>query len=127
LVDIANARIAFRGGSVANLTASRVSTRKVRSLRIFAPALYVSVDMQARTVRAFRLSRTNTEPLIVPEEVRISGEEPLGRQLADFAGAVERRGRPLVDGETGRAALALARQVLDEIERHRLSIEGVHA
>jgi predicted dehydrogenase len=126
LLDIANARIVFRGGCVANLTASRVSAKKVRKLRIFAPALYVSVDMQARTVSAFRLSQ-DAEPKIQTEEVTIPQEEPLAREIADFAVAVRRRSRPLVDGETGRAALALASEVLDAVTRHRLSIEGVRA
>jgi predicted dehydrogenase len=127
LLDLANARIVFEGGCVANLTASRVSAKKIRKLRIFAPALYVSVDMQARTVQAFRLSRENAEPGIVPEEVAVREEEPLAREVADFARAVRRRERPLVDGEKGRAALALAEQVVEAIERHRRSAEAVRA
>jgi predicted dehydrogenase len=127
LLDIANARVAFEGGCVANLTASRVSVKKVRKLRIFAPELYVSVDMQARTVKAFRLSREKGEPEIVLEDVSVLGEEPLARELADFAGAVRTRREPLVSGESGRAALALAEEVLEAIAKHRLSTEGVRA
>src|SRR5450759_1341066 len=115
LLDIANARVAFEGGCVANLTASRVSAKKVRKLRIFAPELYVSVDMQARTVKAFRLSRKNGEPEIVQEDVSVPNEEPLARELADFARAVRTRREPLVSGESGRAALALAENVLEAI------------
>jgi predicted dehydrogenase len=126
LLDIANARIVFRGGCVANLTASRVSAKKVRKLRIFARALYVSVDMQARTVSAVRLS-PEAEPKILSEEVEVPQEEPLAREIADFASAVRRRSQPLVDGETGRAALALASEVLDAVTRHRLTVGGVRA
>ena len=121
LVDIANARIAFQGGCVANLTASRVSTRKVRKLRIFGPALYVSVDMQARTVSAVRLTRAGADPQIATEEVEVPQEEPLAREVADFADSVRSRRSPLVDGIAGRAALALATDVLEAIERHRLA------
>ncbi len=127
LIDIANARVAFEGGCVANLTASRVSAKKVRKLRIFAHELYVSVDMQARTVKAFRLSREKGEPEIVPADVPVPDEEPLARELADFARSVRTRRKPLVSGESGRAALALAEEVLEAIARHRLSAEGVQA
>lgn len=126
-LDIANARIAFEGGCVANLTASRVSARKVRKLRIFAPDLYVSVDMQSRTVKGFRISRERGEPEIVPAEVPVPAEEPLARELSDFARAVRTRQEPLVSGASGRGALALAEEVLETIERHRLAIEGVRA
>ena len=126
-LDIANARIAFEGGCVANLTASRVSASKVRKLRIFAPELYVSVDMQERTIRAMRLRRGGAEPEIVPAEVSVPEEEPLARELADFARAARTRQQPLVSGKSGRDALALAEEVLGEIERHRVAAEGVRA
>jgi predicted dehydrogenase len=127
LLDIANARIAFEGGCVANLTASRVSPRKVRKLRIFAPELSVSVDMQARTVKAFHLSREKGDAEIVPSEVPVPGEEPLVRELADFVRAVRTRQEPLVSGDSGRNALALAGEVLEAIAKHRLAFEGVRA
>jgi predicted dehydrogenase len=128
LLDIANARIAFEGGCVANLTASRVSPRKVRKLRIFAPELSVSVDMQARTVKAFHLSREKGEPEIVPSEVPVPDGEPLARELADFARAVRTRQEPLVTGDSGRQALALAGEVLEAIARHQpLAFAGIRA
>jgi predicted dehydrogenase len=127
LLDIANARVAFEGGCVANLTASRISAKKVRKLRIFAPELYVSVDMQERTVKAFRLSREKGEPEILLADVPVPGGEPLARELADFARAVRTRREPLVSGESGRAALALAEDVLEAIANQRLSTEGIRA
>src|SRR5437870_4315133 len=111
-LDIANARIAFEGGCVANLTASRVSSSKVRKLRIFAPELYVSVDMQERRVRAFRLRRGAGPPEIVPLEVPVGREEPLAVELTEFASAIATRRPPRVPGESGRDALALAEDVL---------------
>lgn len=124
-VDIANARIAFEGGCVANLTASRVSAEKIRKCRIFAPSLYVSVDMQSQAVRAFRLSNDGGEPQIVPVDVEVAREEPLARELSDFARAVRERGRPLVDGAVGRDALALAEKVQAAMLEHRRELEGV--
>ncbi len=124
-LDIANARIAFEGGCVANLTASRVSSRKVRKLRVFAPALYVSVDMQNRTVRTLRLSSERGGPGIVAADLPVGREEPLAREIADFVRASRLRQPPLVPGEAGREALALAQEVLEAVERHRLTTEGV--
>jgi predicted dehydrogenase len=126
-LDIANARIAFENGCVANLTASRVSSNRVRRLRIFAPELYVSVDMQDREVRALRLVPGRGEPEIVPVAVAVRREEPLAAELSDFANAVRARRPPLVSGETGRDALALAERVLESIERHRLASQGIRA
>jgi predicted dehydrogenase len=123
-VDIANARIAFEGGCVANLTASRVSTEKVRKCRVFAPSLYVSVDMQAQSLRALRLSRDGGEPAIVPVDVEVVREEPLAREMADFVRAVRDRAEPLVPGAVGRDALALAGQVQAAIAEHRRELGG---
>ena len=128
-IDIANARIAFAGGCVANLTASRVSSDKVRKCRIFAPALSLSVDMQAQSVQAYRLSRETGEPEIVPSAVPVEREEPLAREMADFVRSVRERGTPLVSGEVGRDALVLATAVQEAIERQRMVVdrEGVRA
>ena len=122
-LDIANARLAFEGGCVANLTASRVSADKVRKCRVFAPSLYVSVDMQAQSVSAYRLSRDSGRPEIHPVAVSVSREEPLARELADFRRAIAEGGRPLVSGEDGRDALVLAERVLEAVEEHRNTLE----
>ena len=122
-LDIANARLAFEGGCVANLTASRVSAEKVRKCRVFAPSIYVSVDMQAQSVSAFRLRRESGRPEILPVPVAVSREEPLSRELADFRRAVVEGSRPLVSGEDGRDALALAERVLEAVEIHRATLE----
>ena len=118
-VDIANARIEFEGGCVANLTASRVSTEPMRKLRIFAPPLYCSVDMHARSVTAHRLVRDGLRSGVVAESIPVEVCDPLGRELADFSGAVRERRDPLVTGEVGRDALGLAERVVAAIESHR--------
>ena len=123
-IDIANARIAFEGGCVANLTASRVSSERLRKLRVFAPSLYCSIDMHARTVSAFALSRDRGKPEIVPVEVAVDRTDSLARELLDFVAAVRERRDPLVSGEVGRDALALAHRVLAAIEEHARGAQG---
>ncbi len=126
-IDIANARIEFEGGCVATLTASRVSSERMRRLRVFAPPLYCSVDMDARTVRALALERGADGPEVVSVDVPVGGGDPLARELADFAGAVRERRDALVTGEAGRDALVLAHRVLEAIEAHRGELEGAGA
>jgi predicted dehydrogenase len=118
-VDIANARIEFEGGCVANLTASRVSTEPMRKLRIFAPPLYCSIDMHGRTVSAHRLVREGGRPGVAEEPIAVAPADPLGREIADFAAAVRGGSEPVVTGEAGRDALALAERVRKAIEHHR--------
>ena len=117
-IDIANARIEFEGGCVANLTASRVSAERMRKLRVFAAAFSCSVDMHARTVRSYRLSRDGAGGSVVPMEVPVAPGDPLTLELADFAGAVRERRDPLVTGEVGADALRLAERVLGAIAEH---------
>jgi predicted dehydrogenase len=122
-LDIANARLEFEGGCVANLTASRVSAEKVRKCRVFAHSIYVSIDMQAQSVSAVRLVREGGRPEVLPVLVPVSREEPLARELADFRRAVVDGTRPLVSGEDGRDALALAERVVAAVDTHRDTLE----
>jgi predicted dehydrogenase len=127
-VDIASARIAFDGGCVANLTASRVSVERLRKMRVFGPSTYVSIDMHAQSVGAFHLSREQGRPELVPEEIPVPRGEPLARELADFVAAIRTRQDPVVSGRVGRDALALAQGVTEAIAAHRRSVEeGVTA
>jgi predicted dehydrogenase len=124
-LDIAHARLAFEGGCVANLTASRVSSERVRKLRVFGPSRYCSVDMDTRRVESYRLERGGAggPPAIVPEEVAVEADDPLSRELEDFGRAVRTRGEPLVTGEVGRDALGLAERVVAAAEAHRRGAE----
>src|SRR6185503_4734128 len=90
-VDIANARIRFASGLIANLTASRVSLEKVRKFRVFSPRTYISVDFAAREARVFRLVDGVQGPEIEMEGGAATAEEPLRRQLAAFIGCVRER------------------------------------
>ena len=117
-IDIANARIQFVSGCVANLTASRVSTNKMRRLRLFQRDNYLSIDFHARQgMICRREAGTGVKPSIVIEQLRGGEEEPLRLQLESFLAAVASEQRPVVAGEDGAAALDLAHRVLEAIER----------
>jgi predicted dehydrogenase len=119
-IDIANARIAFEGGCVANLTASRVSAERIRKFRVFGPAHYVSIDMGSQEIGAVRLlPGEDGKPAIVPARIAVEKEEPLRRELVSFAEACRGRHPPLVSGDEGRAALALALEIVGAIEQHQ--------
>jgi predicted dehydrogenase len=117
-IDIANARIQFKSGCVANLTASRVSTNKMRRLRLFQRDNYLSIDFHTRQgMICRREAGTGVRPSIVIEQLRGGEEEPLKLQLESFLDAVATHSRPVVSGEDAAAALDLAHRVLEAIER----------
>jgi predicted dehydrogenase len=112
-VDIANARLRFASGLIANLTASRVSVEKVRKFRVFAPRTYVSVDFTSREAQIYRLETVpGGRPHIASEKRGAPEEEPLKRQAQAFLRAVRDRTSPPVPGREGRRALALAHAIL---------------
>jgi predicted dehydrogenase len=115
-VDIANARLRFANGCIANLTASRISRDRVRKIRFFQPAAYLSVDYAAQKVELWRLvKRDGAAPAIEGGDVDVANEEPLKRELADFVAAVAQRRAPRVSGEDGRRALVLAQGIVDRM------------
>jgi predicted dehydrogenase len=114
-VDIANARVRFANGCLANLTASRISRDRVRKIRFFQPSAYLSIDYGAQKVEMFRLVTGGGMPSIQGGDIPVTNEEPLVRELADFVDAAVSRRAPLVTGEQGRRALALAQQITDKI------------
>jgi len=112
-VDIANARLRFASGLIANLTASRVSVEKTRKFRVFAPRNYISADFTARESQIYRLEADQAgKPRIASSRMGAPEREPLRLQIEAFARAVRDRSRPLVPGEDGRRALALALAIL---------------
>lgn len=116
-VDIANARLRFASGCVANITASRISRDKVRKVRFFQPDLYVSIDYGAQEVEAWRLRhRDGDRPAIEGGAVPVEKAEPLAVELADFVGAIRAGRDATVTGQAGRAALALATRVAEAME-----------
>jgi predicted dehydrogenase len=115
-VDIANARVRFANGCIANLTASRISRDRVRKIRFFQPAAYLSIDYAAQKVELWRLVRTDGRTASIQGgDVDVVNEEPLKRELADFVDAVRARRAPAVTGEDGLRALALAQRITDRM------------
>jgi predicted dehydrogenase len=116
-IDIANARVKFASGCTANVTASRISRDKVRKVRFFEKDMYVSIDYAAFEAEVWRLRpRPGDRPAIEGGPVEVSRDEPLRAELADFIGAIRGSRRPVVTGEDGRNALALATRVAEAIE-----------
>lgn len=118
-VDIANVRLEFTNGCVANLTASRVSTEKVRKLRFFQPNDYVSIDYTRQEMLVLNLGRSeNGEAKIDGRRVAAPLEEPLKLELESFVQAVRNRSVPVVTGEEGRRALKVASDIARKIKEH---------
>jgi predicted dehydrogenase len=115
-VDIANARIRFASGCVANVTASRISRDRIRKARFFQPDAYVSIDYAAQEVEVYRLVPKNGgRPVIESGRVDVASDEPLRLELDDFVKAVRERREPAVTGRDGRAALALATRIASSL------------
>ncbi|MEO6213216.1 MAG: Gfo/Idh/MocA family oxidoreductase [Vicinamibacterales bacterium] len=115
--DIANARLRFESGCIANLTASRISRDRVRKIRFFQPDAYISIDYAAQEVEGWRLVRRDgARPSIEGGALPVQKDEPLRRELADFVRSVREKSKPLVDGEAGRAALELATRIAEKME-----------
>ncbi len=116
--DIANARLKFASGCIANVTASRISRDRVRKIRVFQRDAYLSVDYAAQEVERWRLVKgAGAMPAIDGGKLSIEKEEPLKRELADFVAAVRDKRAPGVTGADGLKAIDLAQRVTDEIER----------
>jgi predicted dehydrogenase len=111
--DIANARLRFASGCIANLTASRISRDRVRKARFFQHDSYVSIDFAAQEVEVYRLVRGEGRPAIQGGKLPVTNDEPLRRELADFIEAAKTGRAPGVTAEAGRDALELATRIAD--------------
>ena len=125
--DIANVRLSFDNGCVANLTASRVSTEKVRKLRFFQPGEYISLDYAQRDARIFSVATNpGAMPTIAHDHLTSSAdEEPLRTEITEFLESVRNRTVPEVSGEVGRAALAVALRAAEAMAAHARLV-GLH-
>jgi predicted dehydrogenase len=119
-VDIANVRVQFPSGCVANLTASRVSTERVRKLRLFQPHEYISLDSGRQDAVRYRVK----PPMAIDfAALPVTKDEPLRLELEGFFESVTTRQPPLVTGAQGLAALEVAFEILDKIEEHYRLVE----
>jgi predicted dehydrogenase len=123
-VDIANVRLEFESGCIANFTASRVSTERVRKLRFFQPKQYVSIDYGRQEVLVFTVesggaaANPSVNPQIGVTKPAVASEEPLHAELKSFLRSVHDRSVPVVSLDEGRRALALALDILAAIREH---------
>jgi predicted dehydrogenase len=115
-VDIANARLRFASGCVANITASRISRDRVRKIRFFQQDAYVSIDYGTQEAEMYRLIRhTDRRPSIEGGKLEVVSGEPLKIELADFAAAARSGGRPRVGADDGRRAVELAQRITERM------------
>jgi predicted dehydrogenase len=128
--DIANVRLEFESGCVANFTASRVSTERVRKLRFFQPRQYVSLDYSRQEVLVFSVGEAgesagtpSVNPQIKVAKPAIVAEEPLRAELRSFLEAVRTRSKPLVSFEDGRHALAVALDIVAAMREHGQKVQ----
>jgi predicted dehydrogenase len=113
--DIANARLRFASGCIANITASRISRERVRKVRFFQHDSYVSIDYAAQEVEVYRLAPRGTIPPIQGGKLTVENDEPLRRELVDFVDAVRHKREPGVTGQAGRDALELATRIAEKM------------
>jgi len=122
-VDIAHARLEFAGGAVANVTASRVSTERVRKMRFFQQHEYISLDYARRDALRIGVKKPGPEPEFMFEKLNAPAVEPLHAELEAFVEAVRTRKEPPTNGAAGRAALALAGRVMASIQEHAARVQ----
>jgi predicted dehydrogenase len=119
--DIANARMIFENGTVGNLTASRVSDKALRKIRIFQSDAYLSVNCLKRELSVTRLNGNlrvdNNFPQVTSSKIQFPGSDPLADQIAAFVKSVLNGSKPVVSGQDGRRALKFALTIIDQIER----------
>lgn len=119
--DIANVRIIFENGMVANLTASRVSNKTLRKIRVFQPDAYISVNCAKREISVIRLDSelrgTDDYPQITSDKIKYSDSDPLTDEISSFVNVVMNGSSPVVTGQDGRRALEVALGIIDQIKR----------
>jgi len=125
-VDIANMRMIFESGCVANVTSSRISMKRERKIRLFQPDTYMSLDYQKQELYAYdripNKKDPDGKPDIVGGRVKVSKDEPLKSEIEAFVESVTTRNKPLVSGEEGREALRVAMMVQEEIKSRSLPL-----
>jgi len=127
--DVANARIVFEDGTMANLTASRVSSKTLRKIRVFQPDAYLSVNCLKRKISVIRLDVNvkdlNDFPQLTPDTIEFPGHDPLADEISSFVNSVINGSEPVVSGDDGRKALKVALGIIRQIERGGKSFQAI--
>lgn len=133
-IDIANAKIEFKNGALANITASRISLKRERKIRFFQKNMYISLDYQKKDVQVVKKSveieqvmkeimsgkrQPDISELYNRQKLEIIEKEPLKSELENFVDAIQNNKRPIVNGQDGYEALRVAFLILKDIEKHR--------
>lgn len=119
--DIANARLIFENGTVANLTASRVSNEMLRKIRVFQPGSYISANCGKKKITIVKLDKADLSPEHFPQltsnETRFPDSDALADEISSFVNSVRNGNRPIVSGEDGRRALKYALDIIAQIKK----------
>jgi predicted dehydrogenase len=128
--DIANVRMIFENGTVANLTASRVSDKTLRKIRVFQPDAYLSVNCSKREISIIRLDDETKDsgefPGITTDVTKYPDSDPLADEVSSFVDAVINGSEPVVSGKDGRRALKYALGIIDQIERDCNNFQSIN-
>jgi len=123
--DIANVRLEFESGCVANVTASRISAKEMRKIRIFQHDAYLSIDYAAQQVEIY--GKMDSEDLDTPQitydQIEIQQGDSLKEEIRSFLGSVQSRNLPEVPGEAGKNALKVALEIVEQIETKKTALK----
>ena len=137
-IDIANAKIEFENGALANITSSRISLKRERKIRFFQKDMYISLDYQDKKVRVVQKNPqvdeimkevmagkrdANIFELFRTEELPIIEKEPLKAEIESFINSIETNTRPIVNAQDGCEALRVAHKIIENIEQNRKSLD----
>ena len=120
--DIANVRLEFATGCIANITASRISVKEMRKIRIFQQDAYISIDYAAQDIEVYRKMELGDQydtPQIMYDDIEIRQADSLNEEIRSFVNAVRTRCAPAVPGEAGRDALKIALEIVHQVEARK--------
>ena len=116
MIDIANARLEFKNGCVVNVTASRISDKSMRKIRIFQHDAYISIDFAAQGVSVYKkIEEEGKLPYIVSEQLKIESKDSLEEEIKSFLSSIKHKRKPLVPGEAGIRALQVALEITNQL------------
>ena len=125
--DIANVRLEFATGCIANVTSSRISVKEMRKIRIFQQDAYISIDFAKQDIELYRKLDLGDEydtPQIMYEDIAITQADSLKEEIRAFIGAVQERRAPAVPGEAGRDALRVALEIVSQVEGRKQALQA---